>query len=206
MLACAIFDSTGRSHVWFFVQVDKTARELIEDLRHVMMPHTAAKLRVRKSNTLKDFVSVAGPMGVTHMMLLSQTDGGNLNLRVGRLPRGPTITFRVERYSLARQIRAAQKRPVDVATAFRNPPLVMMTNFANIPGGDAVPGVAGVSLSDAMRMVQVTVQAMFPAINPATVKLSDCRRVLLVHYNKGTKQIELRHFVIRATPVGVSRV
>ena len=39
----------------------------------MMMPLTAAKLKERRKNTLKDFVSVAGPLGVTHMMCFAST-------------------------------------------------------------------------------------------------------------------------------------
>ena len=41
-----------------------------------MEPHTASKLRMRKQNVLKDFVNVAGPLGVTHFMIFNQTDAG----------------------------------------------------------------------------------------------------------------------------------
>lgn len=42
----------------------------------VMEPFTASKLRMRKNNVLKDFVNVAGPLGVTHFMIFNQTDIG----------------------------------------------------------------------------------------------------------------------------------
>ena len=41
-----------------------------------------------------DFVQVAGPLGVTHFMIVSRTDS-HINLRLCCLPRGPTITFHV---------------------------------------------------------------------------------------------------------------
>jgi ribosome biogenesis protein SSF1/2 len=36
-----------------------------------MYPYTAAKLKESKRNTLKDFISVAGNFGVSHMMLFT---------------------------------------------------------------------------------------------------------------------------------------
>ena len=38
-----------------------------------------------------------------------------------------------------------------------------------------------------------------------TVKLTECRRVLLVHYEREKDEIEIRHYAIRATPTGVSK-
>ncbi len=196
-----------------------------------MMPHTATKLReqecvrfylqmfptslsrliatfIDRNNSLKDFINVAGPLGVTHLIMLSQTEKGPI-LRVGRIPRGPTLTFRVTAYSLASAVRASQRRPVDIATAFEHPPLVVLHNFsaavAPTEASRAASASAGVSLPDALKMCMITFQNMFPAINPATVKLLNCRRVVLFHYHKGTGEIEVRHYVIRAMPVGITR-
>ena len=187
-------------------KVDVSVTELQHDLRRMMMPHTASKLQDRRTNTLRDFVDVAGLLGVTHLIMLSQSEK-NVALRIGRTPRGPTLTFRVDGYTLGRSVRAAQKRPVDLAIAYETPPLVVLHNFgaASAAAPTRAPGTAGVSHADAMKMTMVTLQAMFPAINPATLRLAEARRVVLVHYNKETRQVELRHYAIRAVPVGVSR-
>lgn len=41
---------------------------------------------------LKDFVDIAGPLGVSHFVILSKTDA-HVNVRVARIPRGPTVMF-----------------------------------------------------------------------------------------------------------------
>lgn len=56
-----------------------------------------------------------------------------------------------------------------------------------------------------LKLVTVMFQNMFPAINVNTVKLPTCQRVLLLNNNKETGLIDLRHYLIRAQPVGVSR-
>ena len=218
-LALGAGERVPRSFVLRRGKVDGAVRQLVADVREMMQPHTSARLRERKSNTLRDFVAVAGPLGVTHMLLFSQTDAGAVGLRVGRLAQGPTLSFRLEAYSLSRQIKAAQRRPVDVAGAFLSPPLVVLHNFAGAGAGDgaasaasssssssaSAASAAGVTLADALKMTMVTFQALFPAINPASVRLAECRRVLLVHYDRATGCIELRHYAVRAAPVGVSR-
>jgi ribosome biogenesis protein SSF1/2 len=201
-----IEEKVPRSLVLRRGRVDVTVTELLADLRQMMMPHTAPRLRVTKGNTLRDFVDVAGPLGVTHLMMLSQSET-NVTLRLARTPRGPTLNFRVEAYSLGRQVRAAQRKPVDIAGAFDVAPLVVMHNFTNLPADATVkvPGQAGVPLADALKLAMATFQHMFPPINPAAVKLGDCRRVVMVHFNKATRSLELRHYYVRAVPVGVSR-
>lgn len=63
-------------------------------------------------NKMKDYSAVAGQLGVTHIIAISQTKS-NVVLRLGRHPEGPTLHFKVLKYSLARQVRALQKRPYE---------------------------------------------------------------------------------------------
>ena len=67
---------------------------------NVLEPYTATKLKARSKNVLKDFLAMAGPLGVTHILVLNKTKRGT-NLRIARTPRGPTLTFRVPAYTLS---------------------------------------------------------------------------------------------------------
>ncbi|GLE05904.1 hypothetical protein PINS_up015085 [Pythium insidiosum] len=53
--------------------------------------------------------------------------------------------------------------------------------------------------------MNVTFQNMFPAIDVQTVQLSECRRVVLFNYEKETDTVEFRQYIIRATPLGLSK-
>jgi ribosome biogenesis protein SSF1/2 len=179
------------------VRHGRTARgvtDLVEELRKVMMPHTALKLKERKNASLKDYTAVAAPLDVTHLLVLSQGKRSP-NLKVVRLPLGPTLTFRVTAYALGRQIRAAQKHYFDPSVALLNPPLVVLNNFE---------GVAGERRH--LALTSLTFQSMFPAINVRQVKLANCKRVLLLHLNEEDESIELRHYLVRTTLHGASRV
>ena len=52
----------------------------------MMLPNTASNLRESKRNQLKDFVSVAGPLGVSHFLILTATDSSSY-LRIAKTPR-----------------------------------------------------------------------------------------------------------------------
>lgn len=65
---------------------------------------------------MKDFAAVAGQLGVSHLLVVSQTDK-NVVLRASRFPNGPTLHFRINKYSLARQVRLLQKRPFESPAA-----------------------------------------------------------------------------------------
>lgn len=102
-------------------EIGASLRSLILDVRKVLEPNTATRLKERKSNKLKDYTSIAGPLGVSHLLTFSQSAAtgnveeedlvSNVNMRVARLPRGPTLSFKVLRYALGRDILNATKRP-----------------------------------------------------------------------------------------------
>lgn len=56
------------------------------DLRRMLLPNTAVNLRESKRNQLKDFVSVAGPLGVSHFVILTATDSSSY-MRIAKTPR-----------------------------------------------------------------------------------------------------------------------
>ena len=172
-------------------KVGNYAAQLVQDVRRVMQPHTAMKLKERKRAALKDYISVAGPLGVTHMLMFSKTETA-VNLRVGRVPRGPTLSFQVQKYSLSGAVRQVQRRPCDPSSAFKFPPLVVINNF-----DDA---------KQHLKLITITFQKMFPAINVQTIRLNECRRVVLLQYDKENDTIDFRHYFVRATPTGVTQV
>ena len=67
-------NSYNVSSVAFIIKRGKIGiylRELLQDMRNLMYPYTAMKLKESRKNSLKDFVSVAGQFGVSHMMIMT---------------------------------------------------------------------------------------------------------------------------------------
>ncbi len=105
-------------------EVGSSVSQLVSDVRRVMEPGTASRLKERRANRLRDYTSMCGPLGVTHLLLFSRSESGNTNLRIALTPRGPTLNFRVEKYSLSKDVQKAQRRPKGGGKEFVNPPLV----------------------------------------------------------------------------------
>lgn len=167
--------------------------QLVKDFRYVMQPHTAINLRERKLNKLKDFVVMAGPLGVSELFIFNQSEEtGNLSLRIGRLPRGPTLQFRIDTYSLMKDLRTILRHPKSVgrdSKEFLTPPLLVLNGF---------------KLTEPSEKLMVTVfQNMFPPIQPQSTKVSGIKRVLMI--NKKGGQISMRHFSIDTKLVEESR-
>jgi ribosome biogenesis protein SSF1/2 len=174
--------------------VESEVSELVDDLRKLMLPYTAIHFKEDAKNsklTLSKYSKeLAMPMGISHILAFSQNEE-RLNLRLARVPEGPTMTFRVTQFSLSKHVKAIQKRPYTSQGAFQQPPIVVTNNF-----GDA-------TAPPHVKLMRITFQNMFPAINVATVKLADCRRVVL--FNMMDNVVQVRHYAIKATPVGINR-
>ncbi|XP_040947148.1 peter Pan-like protein [Gossypium hirsutum] len=82
------------------------------DLRKLMLPYTALKLKEKKRNNLKDFLNVAGPMGVTHSSFYLKS---KLRLSLG----------------LQRPLKALLSiTPSLPAGSFQESPLIVLSGFA----------------------------------------------------------------------------
>lgn len=170
--------------------IGRPLTQLTLDVRHMMEPYTAVRLRERRCNALRDFVAVAGPIGVSHMLVLSRTDVSPY-LRIARLPHGPTLTLRITRYALTSDVIAQQKRPHVSGVEFKTPPLLILNNFSN----DALH----------LKLTATMLQSLFPPINVYSIRLSELRRCLLFNFDPATETIECRHYAITAHPVGLTR-
>jgi len=56
-----------------------------------------------------------------------------------------------------------------------------------------------------MKLVTSIWQSIFPSINVQKTKVKDCKRVVLLDYDKDTGNIEFRHYIITVVPHGVSK-
>jgi ribosome biogenesis protein SSF1/2 len=105
-------------------QVGKSVSQLVKDVRQILEPGTASRLQERKSNRLRDFTTMAGPLGVTHFLLFSRSSSDNTNMRLAMTPRGPTLSFKVENYALCKDVLKSQKHPKSSQSLYMNSPLV----------------------------------------------------------------------------------
>uniref|UniRef100_A0A8C5HG28 Suppressor of SWI4 1 homolog n=1 Tax=Gouania willdenowi TaxID=441366 RepID=A0A8C5HG28_GOUWI len=186
------YGSVPHSFVFPRGQVGKNVGQLILDVRRVMEPYTAESLKARKNNVLKDFVAVAGPLGVTHFMIFSKTET-NINMvkRLARLPKGPMIHFKVLKYSLVKDVVSTLKKHRMHQQQFTHHPLLVLNNF----GADGMH----------IKLMATMFQNMFPSINVHKVSLNNIKRCVLLNYNPSSEQIEFRHYSLKVVPVGMSR-
>lgn len=86
------------------------------------------QVKERTRNKLKDFFTMAPVLGVTHLLAFTLTDVAP-SLRIVRLSAGPTLSFRIERYSLVKDIINTSRRARSIGSVeYLSPPLVRTTN------------------------------------------------------------------------------
>ena len=95
-------------------------------------------------------MSVAGLLHVSHFVMFTKTDVG-VYLRLCRLPRGPTLTFKVHNYCLSKDVISSLRKPNLEQIQYLNHPLLVMNNFSG--AGNHV------------KLMATMFQNMFPSIN-----------------------------------------
>lgn len=171
-------------------KTSKLCRQLVHDFRRVLKPNTAVGLKEKKSNKLKDFLHVAGPLQVSHLISFSQSEIST-HMRIMKLPRGPTVSFRIEEYALMNDIKMMFKRPLEAPKCERTSPILVLNNF---PKNE-----------NHTKLTSLLWKNMFPPVDPSTIKLAYCRRIVLINYGPEEGAVEFRHYYIKASPVGLNR-
>lgn len=199
-------------------EIGPKVSQLVKDVRSMMEPGTASRLKERRSNRLRDYTAMSGPLGVSHLLLFSRSTTGNTNLRLALTPRGPTLHFRVEEYALCKDVRKAQKHPQGGGKEYLTAPLLVMNNFIS-PTADGTQSTVPKHLES---LTTTVFQSLFPPISPQSTPLSSIRRVLLLNREipkalptsntskskskgDGAYVLNLRHYAILTRRTGLSR-
>ena len=126
-------------------------------------------------------------------------------MRIALTPRGPTLNFRVEKYSLCKDIAKAQRHARGGGKEYMHAPLLVMNNFTtqNAPEEPQDP------VRKQLESLTTTIfQSMFPPISPQNTPLSTIRRIMLVNREvskDGTWLLNMRHYAIVTKKTGASK-
>lgn len=101
-------------------------------------------------------MSIASIFHVSHICIFTRTEQG-MYLKLGKLPRGPTLSFKLHSFSLARDVVSTLKKQLVISEAFKHSPLLVLNNFS----GEGMH----------IKLMASTFQNMFPTINLTTVSI-----------------------------------
>lgn len=160
-------------------------------MRLVMYPYTAINLRESSSNNIKDFLSLVDIYGLSHMMMFTNTEKSSY-LKLAKMPKGPTITFKIKDYCLSSDIfkeSGNNKRPL--TKNFDHVPLIIMNGFNSVD----IP----TEYDTAMKTTSMMFQSFFPPLNLTEIQIKKCKRVVLVTLNMSKDnepELLFRHYDI----------
>jgi ribosome biogenesis protein SSF1/2 len=172
-------------------KVSKNTNQLALDLRQVMSPYTAAKLKVLKRNSIKDFVAISGKLHISHFMIISQTPKCQ-TLRIMRVPSGPTIYFTIHKFSLINDVLNSVKgSSMPSANVFSYQPLVALDNFPTEKSHHSI--------------TCTMLQNLFPKLEVASIHMTKVKRCVLFSYDPQTDMIEFRQYRVKIVRPDLSR-
>lgn len=157
-----------------------------------MEPHTATHLKEKRFNRLKDYAAVAGQLGVSHFVYFSQNEHSVTHVKMFRFPHGPSLHFTLQSFSAVQDVHKMLGKSRSPGLEFAVAPVLILNNFE----ASNAPRIA---------LAKTFFKNMFPTFDAATVKLTDCRRVVLVHYDDQKDTFSFRHFLVNVKMVGVTR-
>eukprot|EP00922_Rhytidocystis_sp_ex-Travisia-forbesii_P027397 GHVS01040137.1.p1 GENE.GHVS01040137.1~~GHVS01040137.1.p1 ORF type:complete len:530 (+),score=44.57 GHVS01040137.1:123-1712(+) len=201
------------------LSVDMSADQLVNDLRNVMRPWCSTKLRRNRKQSVKDFIAVSGPLGVTHLQMVTQASkrirtgsaaldtagellgqldesanqllkfGNKIYWKICGLPTGPTLTFEILEYSNCKDIIKSQKRPRNCTEDFNTSPLIVLNGFKagskhkeEVGRSGKNVGVVRNADESAVNIMRAMLTNMFPTLDVQTMKVGDCRRIVLFNH------------------------
>ena len=172
-------------------KVGKFVRKLVTEMRLVMYPYTFINLKESSKNNIKDFLSLVDIYGLSHMMMFTNTEKHSY-LHFAKMPKGPTVTFIIDKYCLSSDIFSkTEKEQKPLTKSFAHIPLLIMNGFNNskIPEEFEAP----------LKIVSMMFQSFFPPINLGEVQMKKFKRVVLVNLNLNNNKVpelEFRHYDI----------
>ncbi|KAJ7929271.1 Brix domain-containing protein [Mycena leptocephala] len=169
-------DGVPKSFIIKHGPVGHSIAQLVRDFRKVMEPNTASRLRERNRNKLKDYLTLAPALQVTHLLAFTLTPS------------------RLERYSLMKDILNTSRRARSIGMEY-----LSHLCLCSPPS----PSVS--HTPPHLTLLMKSFQSLFPPLSPHTLALSSARRVVLISYNAERGTVDFRHYVITVKPYGVSK-
>ena len=160
-------------------------------MRLVMYPYTFINLKESSKNNIKDFLSLVDIYGLSHMMMFTNTEKHSY-LHFAKMPKGPTITFVIDKYCLSSDIFShTVKDQKPLTKNFAQIPLLIMNGFNNtkIPEEYETP----------MKIISMMFKSFFPPVDIGEVQMKKFKRVVLINLQLNSKNIpvlEFRHYDI----------
>lgn len=114
--------------------VSKQIKELVHHTREIFYPYTAMNLKENENEKIKTIMKMSANFNVGSILMYSATEKNNL-LKIAKTPKGPTFTFKINKYTNNRELQELLPRNKKIDTKNLESPLVIINGFhANSEG------------------------------------------------------------------------
>lgn len=164
-------------------------QKLIKELRSAFYPYCAINLKEKRKNSLKDFLSIVDVYGLSHMLAVTNSEK-NSYLKIAKMPSGPTITYKINKYCFSSDINkdATTKKPL--SKIFNQIPVVILNNFNT--------NLEFFGNEEPLKICSSMFQSLFPPLNFNEIDTNKLKRAFLVNLNidEGKPVFQMRLFDI----------
>lgn len=158
-------------------------KRLVSELRVMLYPNTSLHLKESSQSTLKDIMSTSHEVDASHLVMVSLTSTAPY-LKLIKTPHGPTITHRIEQFTLAQDVGKSQARKTLLQPDYKAPPLLVTAGITH-------------------EWTELVLKSLFPGLEVGKVKLSRCHRIVLASEQDGV--LHIRHYFVRRRIAHLSR-
>lgn len=162
-------------------KIGPVLKHLVNELKIMLYPNCPIDFKESSKSSLKDLVGIADEFEVSNMVFVTSTKNSTY-LKGVKLPNGPTITFKIDEFTLSTDVRASLKKASKLQPDFKSSPILIMRGVDGLPNN--------------------LFKSIFPTLDISEIKLKRCRRIALVDNIDGV--LHLRHYLIKTRPTGIS--
>ena len=137
---------------------------------------------------------------------------------MGRLPRGPTLSFQITEFSLMKDVSSFLLNPHPPSSSeYKTSPLLILNNFkeAKREEGEGKKKKKKKEEEEreerereekdkAIKLMSVTFQSLFPSLNLQKMTVADCKRAVLLSYDRENDCIYFRHYLLSLSVADIS--
>jgi ribosome biogenesis protein SSF1/2 len=164
-------------------KVGPVIKHLIAELRIVFYPNTPVQIQEGSKQSLGDILEAAKANEANHLLLFSST-ANSTYLKAVCLPAGPTVTYKVDKFTLASDVSRSASKRVTLQKDFKSHALLVSQGLTS-------------------DITKVVFQALVPNLDPSSITLKKCRRVVLLVEEDGV--LQFRHYLVKQNPGGISK-
>lgn len=166
------------------------------NLREMMYPFTAMKLKESGKAKIKEILHTTKNFGVTNLLMLNSKGKRNI-LKMAHIPDGPTFTFEIKSFNLNRDLQALIPRNKNVQLTHLGAPLAIIKGFN---ADNAKIDKRNLHLMNSMFNNMFPKLSYFNKVNAGTFK-----RAILFYYDSEKNTVEIRNYYIKRAFTGLNK-